>query len=167
MTNATVGSVYFLVAGLVFLLGFVILREGPKERANRATSLMLFFAGLGSLLGASGFILESIGAAKPGTNDLLRSFNYLWELFFPSLLYFACVFPQENRLYRRLPLASFIIFAPHVFHLLFTVLVSQGPLWGRLIATVAKSDGGRGLVTALRLPVELSIQFHQILFSLV
>jgi len=167
MTNATVGSVYFLVAGLVFLLGFVILREGPRERANRATSLMLFFAGLGSLLGASGFILESIGAAKPGTNDLLRSFNYLWELFFPSLLYFACVFPQENRLYRRIPLGSFLIFAPHVFHLLFTVLVSQGALWGQMIATVAKSGTGRGLVTALRLPVELSIQFHQILFSLV
>jgi sigma-B regulation protein RsbU (phosphoserine phosphatase) len=167
MTNATVGTVYLLVAGLVFLLGFVILREAPRERANRATALMLFTAGLGSVLGAIGFILESLGAAKQGQNDLLRSFNYLWELFFPSLLYFACVFPQENRFFRRLPLGSWIIFAPHVFHVLFLMLTAQGALWGSVVARVAQSGTGRGIVSALRLPVELSIQFHQILFSLV
>jgi sigma-B regulation protein RsbU (phosphoserine phosphatase) len=167
MANATVGSVYLFVAGLVFMLGFVILREAPRERANRATSLMLFFAGFGSMLGATGFILESINAAKPGSNDLLRSFNYLWELFFPSLLYFACVFPQENKVFRRIPFASFLIFAPHVFHLVFMLLLSRGALWGKLIATTAQSGVGRGLITALRLPVELTIRFHQILFSLV
>lgn len=167
MTIATVGTLYLLVAGLVFMLGFVILREAPRERANRATALMLFTAGLGSILGASGFILEGIRAAKPGTNDLLRSFNYLWELFFPSLLYFACVFPQENRILRRIPAGSLLIFGPHVFHLLFMVLLSQGALWGRVIAQIAQNSTGRGLVAALRLPVELSIQFHQILFSLV
>ena len=123
MANATVGSVYLFVAGLVFMLGFVILREAPRERANRATSLMLFFAGFGSMLGATGFILESINAAKPGSNDLLRSFNYLWELFFPSLLYFACVFPQENKVFRRIPFASFLIFAPHVFNLVLMLLL--------------------------------------------
>ena len=167
MTNTSVGTLYFLVAGLVFMLGFVILRESPRERANRATSLMLFFAGLGSILGASGFILEGIKAATPGSNDLLRSFNYLWELFFPSLLYFACVFPQENKLFRKLPFAALLIFAPHVFHLLFTVLLSQGALLGKGIALVAKNGVGRGVVAGLRLPVELIIQFHQILFSLV
>lgn len=167
MTNASVGTVYLLVAGLVFLLGFVILREAPRERANRATALMLFFAGLGSGLGAIGFILEGVGAAERGVNDLLRSFNYLWELFFPSLLYFACVFPQENRFYRRIPFGSFLIFAPHVFHLLFMVLLSQGALWGGIVANVAQATAGRAVISALRLPVELTIQFHQILFSLV
>ena len=167
MTNATVGTVYLLVAGLVFMLGFVILREAPRERANRATSLMLFFAGLGSMLGASGFILESLHAAKPGSNDLLRSFNYLWELFFPSLLYFACVFPQENRFFKRVPFASWVIFGPHVFHLVFMLLLSRGALWGKLIARVAQTGPGRALIAGLRLPVELTIRFHQILFSLV
>lgn len=166
MTNTTVGTVYLLVAGLVFLLGFVILRES-RERANRATALMLFFAGLGSGLGAVGFILEGVGAAKQGSNDLLRSFNYLWELFFPSLLYFASVFPHENRFYRRIPFGSFLIFGPHVFHLLFMILLGQGALWGGILANVAQATAGRVLISALRLPVELIIQFHQILFSLV
>lgn len=166
MTNGTVGTAYLLVAGLVFLLGFVILRES-RERANRATALMLFFAGLGSVLGAIGFILEAVGAAEAGTNDLLRSFNYLWELFFPSLLYFACVFPQENRLYRRIPFGSIFIYAPHVFHVLFLVLLTQGAVWGSLLANVAKVSVGRAVTSALRLPVELILQFHQILFSLV
>ena len=165
--NTTVGLAYLLVAGLVILLGIVILREAPRERANRATALMLFFAGLGSGLGAVGFILEGVGAAKQGSNDLLRSFNYLWELFFPSLLYFASVFPQENRFYRRIPFGSLLIFGPHVFHLVFMILLGQGALWGGILANVAQATAGRVLISALRLPVELIIQFHQILFSLV
>ena len=165
--NPTIGTVYLVVAGLVFLLGFVILREAPGERANRATALMLFFAGMGSMLGAIGFILERPGGPQPGGNDLLRSFNYLWEMFFPSLLYFACVFPSQNRLHRRVPFATLLIFAPHVFHLLFLFLIGQGALWGGVIAGLSKSPLGRALVSGFRLPFELTIQFHQILFSLV
>jgi len=170
MSNATIGTLYLLVAGLVFLLGFVILREAPRERLNRATALMLFFAGLGSVLGAIGFVIESISAGRAGTragsNDLLRSFNYLWELFFPSLLYFACVFPSENRLIRRVPFAAAWIFAPHVAHLCFMVVASQGALWGRVAAFIAKS-GPSGLLTYVRIPFELIFRFHQIFFSMV
>jgi serine phosphatase RsbU (regulator of sigma subunit) len=167
MSNATIGTVYLLVAGLVFLLGFVILRENPRERLNRATALMLFFAGLGSVLGAIGFILESLGGARVGANDLLRSFNYLWELFFPSLLYFACVFPSENRFVRRVPLLALWIFAPHVAHIVFMVLQTQGPLWARLTAGAAQSGLFSKLIDYGRIPVELIFRFHQILFSMV
>ncbi|MGE5175898.1 MAG: SpoIIE family protein phosphatase [Hyphomicrobiales bacterium] len=167
MTNGTVGTVYLIVAALVFLLGFVILRESPRERLNRATALMLFVAGLGSVLGAVGFILESFSAARAGSNDLLRSFNYLWELFFPSLLYFACVFPTENRLIRRVPFAVVWIFAPHAFHLIFMILQSQGPLWGKVAATLAQGELGSKLVTYGRIPLELAFRFHQIFFSMV
>src|SRR5262245_8068750 len=168
MAHSPVALIYLMVGAFVFLLGIVILREAPSERANRATALMLFAGGMGSVLGAIGFLLGTSPNAPTGaTNDLLRSFNYLWELFFPSLLYFACVFPQENKLFRKLPFASLLIFLPHVFHLLFTVLLSQGALLGKGIALIAKNSIGRGVVAGLRLPVELIIQFHQILFSLV
>jgi serine phosphatase RsbU (regulator of sigma subunit) len=167
MPNATIGTIYLLVAGLVFLLGFVILREAPRERLNRATALMLFFAGLGSVLGAIGFILESISGTHAGANDLIRSFNYLWELFFPSLLFFACVFPTENRLIRRVPFAALWIFAPHVAHICFMVLASQGPMWGRIAASLAKSVPGAKVLTYGRIPLELAFRFHQILFSMV
>ena len=64
MHSFTVATLYLIVGGLVFLLGIVILREAPREKANRATALMLFFGGLGSVLGAIGFILEGAGG-KP------------------------------------------------------------------------------------------------------
>ncbi len=167
MSNATIGTIYLLVGGLVIFLGLVILRESPRERTNRATALMLFVAGLGSVLGAIGFSLESIPGARAGSNDLLRSFNYLWELFFPSLLYFACVFPTENRLIRRVPLAAVWIFAPHAFHLVFMLLQTQGALWGKVAASIAKNPAGGTIIEYGRLPFEMIFRFHQILFSLV
>ncbi len=165
---APIALLYLMVGALVFILGAIILREAPRERANRATALMLFSGGFGSVLGAIGFALDVIGVTpRAGGNDLLRSFNYLWELFFPSLLYFACVFPEENRLYRRIPLPSVWIFAPHVFHLTFMILPSQGATWGRFAAAVAQNPIGAKAIEYGRLPIELAFGFHQILFSLV
>lgn len=168
MFGFKIATLYLLVGGLVFLLGFLILREAPREKANRATALMLSFGGLGSVLGAIGFILEdAITAPRAGTTDLLRSFNYLWEFFFPSLLYFACVFPSENRLVRRVPFAAVWIFAPHAFHLLLMVIQTQGPLLGRLTAALAKNTLGATVLQIGRLPTELVFGFHVILFSAV
>jgi len=167
MSNATIGTIYLLVGGLVFVLGFVILRESPRERTNRATALMLFVAGLGSVLGAIGFSLESLPGTRAGSNDLLRSFNYLWELFFPALLYFACVFPTENRLVRRVPFIALWIFAPHAFHLLFMLLSTQGALWGKVASSVARVPLGGVVIEYGRIPFEMIFRAHQILFSLV
>lgn len=168
MFGFSIATVYLLVGGLVFLLGFLILREAPREKANRATALMLSFGGLGSVLGAIGFILErAVEAPRAGTTDVLRSFNYLWEFFFPSLLYFACVFPAENRLVRRLPFAAVWIFAPHAFHLLLMVIQTQGALIGRVTAAIAQNPVGATLVHAGRLPMALLFGFHVILFSAV
>jgi serine phosphatase RsbU (regulator of sigma subunit)/anti-sigma regulatory factor (Ser/Thr protein kinase) len=174
MNAAQVGSipvalVYIMVGAFVFLLGIVILREAPRERANRATALMLFTSGIGSILGSIGFLLDTqAGSASPSAaNDFVRSFNYLWELFFPSLLFFACVFPTENRFYRRVPFASLWIFAPHVFHVILMLLQSQEAMWARLGAQISRAPLGSALVTYGRLPFELMFRFHQILFSLV
>jgi serine phosphatase RsbU (regulator of sigma subunit)/anti-sigma regulatory factor (Ser/Thr protein kinase) len=165
--NTPVGFIYLVVGLFVFLLGLVILREAPGERANRATALMLFTSGIGSMLGAIGFLLDTGKGTSSGAIDFLRSFNYLWELFFPSLLYLACVFPTENRFYRMIPGGALLIFAPHVFHLILMLLQSQEALWARLGAQVSRSPLGSALVTYGRLPFELMFRFHQILFSLV
>jgi sigma-B regulation protein RsbU (phosphoserine phosphatase) len=168
VANATIALTYALVGVLVVFLGIIILREAPRERANRATAFMLFSGGMGSVLGAIGFIIDILGTSgKPHSNDFLRSFGYLWEFFFPSLLYFACVFPMENRFFRRIPFAGFWIFAPHLFHLVLMILQAQGALWGRVAAGIAKNPLGAAVVTYGRLPVELIFRFHQILFSLV
>src|SRR5207249_235932 len=115
-----------------------------------------------------GFILEGAGGKKlSGGTDLLRSFNYLWELFFPSLLYFACVFPSENRLVRRVPLAGLWIFAPHVFHLGIMLLQTQGAVFDKPIAWMSRNTIGSTIVHVLRVPTELLFGFHVVLFSAV
>lgn len=168
MGNTPITTVYMMVAAMVFLLGIIILREAPRERANRATALMLFSGGVGPVLAAIGILLDSMGPSRhAGSNDLLSSFNYLWELFFPSLLYFACVFPEENRIVRRIPFSSLWIFGPHVFHLIFMMIQSLGAFWGSVAAGLARYPLGAKAVEYGRLPLEMTFRFHQILFSLV
>ncbi|HET9253446.1 MAG TPA: SpoIIE family protein phosphatase [Candidatus Eisenbacteria bacterium] len=167
--NTPLALVYLMVGAFVFLLGIVILREAPRERANRATALMLFSSGIGSVLGSIGFLLDSLegSGGRGAANDFLRTFNYLWEIFFPSLLFFACVFPTENRFFRRIPFASLWIFAPHVFHFVLMLLSSQTAFWARVGAEASKNPLGGILVTYGRIPFEMILRFHQILFSLV
>ena len=45
-------TAYFTCGALMLFLGFVILRENPRQRVNRATAAMLVFGGLGPILGA-------------------------------------------------------------------------------------------------------------------
>ena len=92
------------LGGLVFLLGFIILRENPAHRLNRTVAMMLFFGGIGAVLGALSFMASrSANTAGAPTPDLLESVSYLWEFFFPTLFLFASIFPEERGFTRRLP----------------------------------------------------------------
>jgi serine phosphatase RsbU (regulator of sigma subunit) len=112
-------SLLYLACGVfVFLLGLTILRIGQSSAPTRAAALMLFFAGVGPLLTATGIILER--TLRPGSVVYLnpvQNFEYLWEFYFPSLLLFALNFPRENRLIQRIPVIGFLIFFPYIFHL--------------------------------------------------
>ena len=60
MAGTTVlSTVFFLLGALIFLLGLIIFREAPRQRVNLAVSMMLFSAGFGAVLGASGLVAES------------------------------------------------------------------------------------------------------------
>jgi sigma-B regulation protein RsbU (phosphoserine phosphatase) len=83
------------------------------------------------------------------------------------LLYFACIFPEQSRLFQRLPFATAWIFGPHVFHLGLMVLQSQGALWGKVAARIASWPVGAALIDYGRIPFELILGFHGILFSMV
>src|SRR5205814_737997 len=88
------------LGGLVFLLGFIILRENPSQRLNRVVALMLFFGGFGAILAGFAFMASRGGRAAP-TSDVLQSVSYLWEFFFPTLFLFASIFPEERAFARR------------------------------------------------------------------
>ncbi len=112
-------SILYLACGVfIFLLGLTILRVGQSSAPTRAAALMLFFAGVGPLLSATGIILES--TLRQGSvvyENMVENFEYLWEFYFPSLMLFALSFPRESSILRRVPLIGFLLFFPYIFHL--------------------------------------------------
>ncbi len=164
---------YFLLGAILWLLGSVIIRENAKNRVNRVTGLMLFFAGLGPLFAAIGYAILPPGGA-PGQTPLPVYYNlfYLWELFFPQLLFFSFVFPVEHRWVAQFRRTKYLIFTPHIFHLLLVTLMTRPNLGGLAIQT--DSPLLQGLLTPLNFVLNsfgflLSIlfEFHLKFFSLI
>src|SRR5512139_990114 len=113
-------AVFLLVCGVViFLLGLTLLRVGRASAPMRAAALMLFFAGLGPLLSASGMILQrSLSEGTVLFTTMLENFEYLWEFYFPSLLLFTLAFPRERRVLQRFPAIGALLFLPYILHLM-------------------------------------------------
>ena len=170
MTDSShlLATVNLVLGGLVFLLGFVILRENPRQRLNRVVSLMLFFGGFGAVLAA----LSLLVPGKAGTAGLQTNVAYVWELFFPTAFLLASIFPEERSFARpftlpggmKTPSFVFTVYAPHAFHFLLVVAVSfmptsHGPATGTgLLHSAADIASVIG---------RLFLSVHQSLFSLV
>ena len=163
------------LGGLVFLLGFVILRENPAQRLNRVVALMLFFGGLGAILAATTF-LSSVGARPDAARvDVLQSLAYVWEFYFPTIFLFANIFPAERAWVRRPPWRPWglwtpgfmaLTFAPHVFHFLLMLVVN---VWKPVIAIpeTGMLQYLAPLAAVIELVLQLFLLVHQGLFSLV
>jgi len=176
MTLSVFLAALHLALGLtILLLGLVILRENARSPVHRATAAMLCAGALGSVLAAVGRIVElgSPTLGEPVDVRYLRSFAYLWEFFFPSLLYFALVYPWPRFAPRRLLAIEATLYIPHACHLALVLfsetLRSTTPLdalktqvgsgvWGDLIAV------GLQVLDAL---VVVLLRVHHPLFALV
>jgi serine phosphatase RsbU (regulator of sigma subunit) len=170
MTNSShlLATVNLVLGGLVFLLGFVILRENPRQRLNRVVSMLLLFGGLGAVLAALTLLV-------PGTGEgagLQSNVAYLWELFFPTAFLLASIFPEERDFVRpftlpggmRSPNFILLVYSPHAFHFLLVVVTSFIPVTS---ASHASVGFGRSLVDLLSVLGKLFLSVHQSLFSLV
>jgi serine phosphatase RsbU (regulator of sigma subunit) len=162
----------FLAGGLLLmLLGMVIYQENPGRRLNRVTAAMLFFGGLGSLMGALGASLPSTVAAEmvdvpegPVPFAGLRQLAVLWEFFFPTLVYFSLVFPRESESIRRHPRIVWLLYLPYLFHLLL-VLIFLDP---ELLPSIDLQGGSGILVPFLRvlsMAVDLGGYFVQLVYQ--
>ncbi|HEY6195721.1 MAG TPA: SpoIIE family protein phosphatase [Candidatus Eisenbacteria bacterium] len=161
-------TVNLVLGGLVFLLGFVILRENPRQRLNRVVSLMLFFGGFGAVLAA----LSLLVPGKADTAGLQSNVAYVWELFFPTAFLLASIFPEERGFARpftlpggmRSPSFVLLVYSPHAFHFLLVVALSLLPA-----EHVAHSGSGfgRSLADLVSVIGRLFLSVHQALFSLV
>ncbi len=116
-----IAVIYLACAALLFIISVLIFREDSRKRINRVTALMFAFAAFGPLFYGFGIIVGDAVAAKSPVYNLV----YIWELFFPQLVFFALVFPSEARFYNRFPRLKYIIFVPHVFHLLLTTVFAD------------------------------------------
>lgn len=167
-SSQLLATVNLVLGGLVFLLGFVILRENPRQRLNRVVSLMLFFGGLGAVLAA----LTLLVPGKEAGAGLQSNVAYLWELFFPTAFLLASIFPEERAFARpftlpggmRSPSFVLLVYTPHAFHFMLVLVVSLLPPehGGRAAAGIARSFADLFSVVG-----RLFLSVHQSLFSLV
>ncbi|HEY6867776.1 MAG TPA: SpoIIE family protein phosphatase, partial [Candidatus Eisenbacteria bacterium] len=167
------------LGGLVFLLGFIILRENPGVRLNRVVAVLLFFGGLGAVLTALAFLAAGpagLTNAVGGKPEALQNMSYVWEFFFPTLFLFASIFPEE-RAFTRVPRLIIgrrvwspgfgtLVFAPYVFHFVVAIALSmwkpQLDVHPAGLLRYAAPLIGIGAVF-----VRLFLMVHQALFSLV
>jgi sigma-B regulation protein RsbU (phosphoserine phosphatase) len=162
----------YLASGLIlFVLAVVILRENSGNRLNRVVSMMLFFAGIAPFSAA---IYKSVLEGIPGLPLWFVNTYYVWELFFPALLYFSAVFPEPQPVYIRHKRLLQLAFLPHIFHV-FLVLVlsdpdkvlsfltfeSEVPILGQLLQLLS---GALRVITAF---FGFLLLFHTRFFSLV
>ncbi len=164
VTYQVITIIGFLIGGTVILLiGLVIWRVNPKRKENEATGLMLCFAGLGPLMGAIGLILDKL---NPGGiafyAPFLANFFYIWEFFFPFLLIFALVFPQENPFYLKHRWLKYLIFLPHTFHFFFITTFYE---WGKLIPR-SLLEAISDQLGPLSAPFHFLVKFTGLTFSL-
>lgn len=116
-------SFIYLASGLIlFILAVIILRENPRNRLNRVVALMLFLAGIAPFATA---IYNSILEGVPGLPPWIANTYYIWELFFPALLYFTAIFPEPQPFYLRHKRLLQLAFAPHLLHLLLVLLLAN------------------------------------------
>lgn len=169
ISTTFLSTINFCLGGLVFLLGLVILRENSRQQLNRVVALMLFFGGLGSIIGGLSF-LASHGAhtasQKAVQAALFENLSPLWEFFFPTLLLFACLYPDERTVVRRVSNFGTLVFAPYGVHLALTALA-----WfthGRpAIRLPHEWDSLNAIASLANVGISLTLSAHRWLFSLV
>ncbi len=167
-SSQLLATVNLVLGGLVFLLGFVILRENPHQRLNRVVSMMLFFGGLGAVLAALTLLVPGKGEGA----GLQSNVAYLWELFFPTAFLLASVFPEERAFARpfvlpggfKSPNFVLLVYAPHAFHFMLVVATALLPEEHAASTTTGLARSLADLATVVG---RLFLSVHQSLFSLV
>ena len=168
---------FYLVCGIViFFLAVMILRQSGKSAASWFTALVLFFASFGPILGAISFLLEL--NPREGTvlfKNLVASFDYVWEFFFPSLVLFALVYPRRHRSWPWVRKFAWILFLPHLFHLILVIFLMHRVNAARMFQGLGQLARSFATVNAflerladfLNVFMALLLKAHVQLFSLV
>lgn len=175
-TSSYLASFYFVSGIVILFLAVAILRQSTRSVINWATALVLFFASFGPLLGAMSYLLEQ--NLQEGTvlfKNLVQSFDYIWEFFFPSLVLFALVYPRRNRFWRYIRRFVWLLFVPHAFHLVMIIFLVGRVNPDRVFHGLGGASGALAVASgilgqledALNLLMSLLFKAHAQAFSLV
>lgn len=116
-------TLIYLVSGLTLvMLAGMIFRENPKNRLNRVTAMMFSLAGIAPLATA---FYRSVLQGVIGIPLWFENSFMIWELFFPSLLYFAAIFPEPQSFYANHKKLLQLAFLPHLLHVLMVVFLAD------------------------------------------
>jgi serine phosphatase RsbU (regulator of sigma subunit) len=164
---SVLATVFLLIGVMTALLGLVILRDNPGARLNRVTSLMLFFAGTGAIIGAGALTASRTAISSPLRTGFAANFAYLWEFFFPTLLLFAASFPKEHPFLRKHSWGDVLVYIPHSIHFILMFLTTiLGTSFG-----LSSVGGGRPLfgvvLDLIRIFLHQFLTWHRYFFSLV
>jgi serine phosphatase RsbU (regulator of sigma subunit) len=175
-TSTLLASFYFICGAAIIFLAVLIMRFSSKNVSTWSTALVMLFAGIGPILGAIGVIIQR--NLPEGTylfENIVESFDYTWEFFFPALLLMAFVYPRQYAIWKYLRRFAFILFLPHVFHLMMVLFlvnrvnparlfnwIADVPVPSSALATYTNS-----LSKSLNVFTELLFKAHNQMFSLV
>jgi len=174
MTSITIISLAYLTLGIVIiLLGLIILKENFRQRVNRITGLMMFFAGMGPIFGAFGLLLQNAPAPSVDLEPFRKIF-IIWEFFFPQMLLFAMAFPRELAWSKRNRYLKVLIFLPHLVHFLLIMTFSSPEQVRTLIDLQAIADRFGLIIQPLTILLGLLLsllsliyEFHSNFFALI
>jgi len=164
ITNANIISLIYLTLGvMIILLGLIILKENWKRRINRITSCMMLFAGTAPIFAAFGILIQ-----LSSTFDLapFRKFFLIWEFFFPQMLFFALVFPRENKWVSKNKYITPLIFLPHLLHFVLMSTFSSADQIGHLIDLQGLVDKFGIIVQPLTIILGFILSLFELIYTI-
>ncbi|HOD65275.1 MAG TPA: SpoIIE family protein phosphatase [candidate division Zixibacteria bacterium] len=148
---------FLLTGGFLVFLAVTIVRDNFANRLNRVTATMLFFAGLGPLFLALGAIVRlSPDTALGFEESTLYHLQHLWEFFFPLLLLFAWIFPEDRLREFKHNRLRYLIFAPPALHLALVLLYNQ---FTGVLRFLQIEPGDSGFVSIILNPLAKVLSF--------
>jgi serine phosphatase RsbU (regulator of sigma subunit) len=157
--------IFFLIGGFLVFMAVTITRDNFASLSNRMAGSALFFAGLGPLALAIGYIIDTTAADPLAFRDsTLFSLYHVWEFFFPSLLIFSWLFPEDRLHSFRHPRFRYLVMVPQLLHLSLALMYQR--LVGLLNALVEGAAGSSLAGTILK-PVAWVFQQMMLLVAYV
>ncbi|MEW5797262.1 MAG: hypothetical protein AB1772_13015, partial [Candidatus Zixiibacteriota bacterium] len=157
--------IFFLIGGFLVFMAITVTRDNFASHANRAAGAMLFFAGVGPLALAIGYVVQ-ITSADPAVFRSYTLYNlyHVWEFFFPALLVFSWLFPVDRMHRVRHHRLRYLVIVPQLIHL--SLALTYQRLVG-LLNTLVESSAATNLTGMILKPVAWVFQQLMLLVAYV